>query len=184
MGNPGSQYENTRHNMGFIVADALMLAWDIVGETQKFHSSYALTKRFDHDVYLLKPLTYMNHSGRAVREFMSFYKCHPHDLLLLYDDIDLDFGTARYRSEGSAGTHNGVRSIIQEVGSSIIPRLRLGIGPVQAPYSLKDFVLKSFNEDELLLLDKFKGGCVQFVEAILNLGEKTAMNQFNNKSFL
>lgn len=184
LGNPGKSYEKTRHNMGFLVADALISSWDLEGEKQKYNSLYVSTKRYNQDIHILKPQTYMNHSGHAVREFVKFYKCDASDLIIIYDDIDLDYGMIRYRAEGSAGTHNGLKSIIQELGSSNIARLRVGIGPVATPYSLKDFVLQSFTKDEWCSVSSITAACVNFFDTFFVNGDRDAMNQFNNKSFL
>ena len=106
------------------------------------------------------------------------------ELIIIYDDIDLDYGMIRYRAEGSAGTHNGLKSIIQELGSSNIARLRVGIGPVATPYSLKDFVLQSFTKDEWCSVSSITAACVNFFDTFFVNGDRDAMNQFNNKSFL
>ena len=184
LGNPGKSYEKTRHNVGFLMADALVSAWGVTGVKEKFHSLYYSTHRYGHDIYILKPLTFMNNSGQSIREFVSFYKCDLADLIVVYDDIDLNYGVFRYRVDGNAGTHNGLRSIIHELGSSDIARLRIGIGPILPHYSLKDFVLQSFTKDEWASMVSIRSACVDFFDTFFSVGEVDAMNKFNNKSFL
>ena len=105
-------------------------------------------------------------------------------VLIVYDDIDLDFGLLRYRSSGGAGTHNGVKSVLNSLKSRNVPRLRVGIGPANNMIDLKEFVLRPFSDKEMMDLDRITSGCIQFIETFLRDGELAAMNQFNNKSFL
>ena len=184
LGNPGKNYDKTRHNMRFMIADALLSHWNINMLKHKFNASFASIKRFDKTIYIVKPLTYMNLSGQAVSDFSHYFKIQPHHVLIIYDDIDLDFGLLRYRSSGGAGTHNGVKSILNSLKSRDVPRLRVGIGPVNTTSDLKEFVLRPFSDKERVGLDRIISGCIQFIETFLGDGELAAMNQFNNKSFL
>lgn len=183
LGNPGKKYHYTRHNIGFLVGDTLVQDWSITGEKQQFKSLCSSIKKYDQSIYILKPLTFMNLSGQAVVDFISFYKCKTEDLLVIYDDIDIDFGRIRYRSSGSPGTHNGLRSIVNLLGSDNVPRLRVGIGP-KPNTSLADFVLNSFTDKEQLSLSNITRGCVDFLDVLFTEGDVAAMNTFNNHSFL
>ncbi|MEK7528361.1 MAG: aminoacyl-tRNA hydrolase [Patescibacteria group bacterium] len=146
LGNPGRKYENTRHNAGFMAADllAVKLSADEFKEEKKFKAMITKTG----DVIIAKPLTFMNISGEAVSLLLGFYKLTPDDLIVVYDDVDLPLGTIRVRAEGSAGTHNGMRSIIQQIGTEKFSRVRIGIESrgLQAPQeqSTESFVLEPF----------------------------------------
>jgi len=141
LGNPGEKYEKTRHNIGFRAVDALI---DVLHAPSGRHKKNGIVYecRFkDYKVVLVKPLTFMNLSGQCVAALARFYKIIPERLLVIYDDIDLLEGQLRVRAKGSAGSHNGMRSIIREFSQSDFPRIRVGIGPKDTEYSLSDWVL-------------------------------------------
>ncbi|PKP55064.1 aminoacyl-tRNA hydrolase, partial [Candidatus Atribacteria bacterium HGW-Atribacteria-1] len=157
LGNPGSKYEFTRHNIGFRIVDNL--ARDMETEFKKAKSYYSLISRGminNHKVILVKPQTFMNLSGRAVNRVVSYYKIPLQDLLIVYDDLNLELGKIRIRKRGSAGGHKGMESIMQYLNSEDIPRLRVGIGNPSLNFNFDcvSYVLSNFNNDEE---DKIKG---------------------------
>lgn len=154
LGNPGKEYELTRHNVGFIVLDKLAERFGVNFENKGFKSKYAEFNFKGEKVILLKPQTYMNLSGEALQEIVKFYKVDFSDILIIYDDIDLQMGKIRYRAKGSAGTHNGMRNIISILHTEEISRIRIGINIKRHPdFKLVDFVLQKFSKSELNILD-------------------------------
>lgn len=144
LGNPGDKYQNTRHNVGFMVIDAFMNKYGYtMKQDKKFKGEIYLNK----DFILLKPQTYMNLSGESVQAVKNFYKVNVEDILVISDDFNLPFLKMRIRPKGSAGGHNGLKNIIQLTGSENFPRLRIGLGSPE--YDTIDFVLKKFSKDEL-----------------------------------
>jgi peptidyl-tRNA hydrolase, PTH1 family len=153
LGNPGKQYENTRHNAGFMVMDELAKECSLSFDQEKFQSMFAKGKIHGEDVILMKPLTFMNNSGFACREVMDFFKASPKDFLIIYDDIDLDVGRIRLRPKGSAGGHNGIKSIIQCIGTSEFNRIRVGTTrDPQIP--IIKWVLTKFKSEEMAPLQE------------------------------
>ena len=181
LGNPGKQYEQTRHNMGFITIDQLAEKHSI-SVTKLKHKAlvgegYFGTKK----VMLVKPQTYMNLSGQSVREIMAYYKEDIEHLMVVYDDIDLEPGALRIRAKGSAGTHNGMRSILYDLQEDGFPRIRLGIGKnPQIP--LDKFVLGGFTKEEKPLLEEAVTKAVQALECWVDSGINAAMNAYNTKA--
>ncbi len=184
LGNPGSKYEFTRHNIGFRIVDNL--ARDIKTEFKKVKSYYSLISRGminNHKVMLVKPQTFMNLSGRAVSKLISYYKIPIQDLLIVYDDLNLESGQIRIRKKGSAGGHKGIESIIQYLHSEDIPRLRIGIGnpSVNFNFDSASYVLSDFNDSEE---DKIKEAIKLSIEAIKTIiedGFEKAMRKYNRK---
>ena len=164
LGNPGKEYERTRHNTGFMVLDHFA---DKMGESinqSKFKGLYTKMKYRGEDIILLKPQTFMNLSGESVRQVMDFYKIDLNDILVIYDDMDMPVGKLRLRESGSAGGHNGIKNIILHTGSQKFKRIRVGIG--RHPYmKVVDYVLSRFSNDEMIDMDK---GIDQACEAILD----------------
>ena len=160
LGNPGIQYENTRHNAGFMALDALADDLGVKVDRARFRSYCREAKMGDKRVLLMKPQTYMNNSGEAVREAMQFYKLTPDRVLIMFDDISLPVGGLRVRRNGGAGGQNGVKSIIALCGGEGFPRIKVGIGAKPHPdYDLAAWVLSEFSkEEQALLFDTF--GCV------------------------
>lgn len=154
LGNPGSQYEKTYHNMGYMTLDKVA---DKLGHKFKDTKCKALVaEKFinGEKVVLAKPLTYMNLSGDSVRELMGYYKATPQDIVIVYDDIDLSVGALRIRREGSAGTHNGMRDIIAKISTKQFVRVRVGIGRPPEYMDLKDYVLSRVGGDNLTAIDR------------------------------
>ena len=174
LGNPGRKYIETRHNIGFMVIDQMATdsAFKFVDE-KRWKSQLAK----DSDRFLLKPQTYMNDSGLAVGEVASFYKIDADQILIVYDDLDLNFGQLRIRSQGSAGGHNGVRSIISHLGTQDFPRLRVGIGRQEGESS--NHVLGKFSTEERSILEKSIKEAVLAVTLISEQGISAAMTRFN-----
>uniref|UniRef100_UPI0025FA3852 aminoacyl-tRNA hydrolase n=1 Tax=uncultured Clostridium sp. TaxID=59620 RepID=UPI0025FA3852 len=152
LGNPGSQYEDTRHNIGFKVIDNIAKEYNIEINRQKFKGMCGEGFINGEKVILLKPTTYMNLSGESIREVVDFYKISNEDVLVIYDDISLDVGRLRIREKGSAGGHNGIKSIIAHLGTDIFPRIKVGVG--QPNVDLVNYVLGKFTKEEMEVLSE------------------------------
>lgn len=176
LGNPDIKYKNTRHNTGFMVLDEVLQEKNIQ-LNDKFNSFFA--KKGD-ELYLL-PKTYMNLSGNAVLEMMNFYKLTNKDILVVYDDVSLDFGMLRFKGNGSFGGHNGIKSIINKLGTDVFDRLKVGIGQKPEKMSLENFVLGNFSQSELQDLEKIKKVAKDAINCWLNEGIEKAQNKFNGK---
>lgn len=178
LGNPGKDYEKTRHNVGFMVIDEIANKLGISGGKEKFDAVLLEDFVGQEKVILVKPLTFMNDSGRAVRRIIDFYSLNPTDIIVIYDDVDIDLGKLRIRKNGSAGTHNGMKSIIYELKSDNFPRVRLGINKEKRG-DLKRFVLKKFSKEEVpLLIDVVKRAADAAISMVEDDIDKV-MNQFN-----
>ena len=180
LGNPGDQYELTRHNVGFQVIDLLADRANIPVQRLKFK---ALTNTCDiggQKVLLMKPTTYMNLSGEAVREAAAFYKIPADHVLVLCDDVSLPVGKLRIRRSGSAGGHNGLKSIISLLGSDGFPRVKIGVGQKPHPdYDLADWVLGKFPKEDQKTMEETYKKAADAVECILTRDIQTAMNRYN-----
>ena len=168
LGNPGKKYEHTRHNMGFLVLDALASRLGVKVSKIKHKALIGEGNIAGEKVLLVKPQTYMNLSGESLREVMSYYKVPIENLIVIYDDLDLEVGTLRIRKKGSAGSHNGMKSVIYCVESQDFARVRIGCGPVPEHWDLADFVLSSIpKEEQETMLKAFEEGA-KAVEDILS----------------
>ncbi len=152
LGNPGDEYRHTRHNVGFDVIDLMASKYNVSVNRIKFKGVYGEINISCEKVILLKPSTYMNLSGESVREAASFYKIPNENIIIIYDDISLDVGKLRIRSKGSAGGHNGIKSIISNMSSDIFPRIKIGVG--QPEKSLIPHVLGRFSKEDRVLVEK------------------------------
>ncbi len=180
LGNPGRQYENTRHNAGFICIDYLADKLGVRINKLKFKSSTAVVKVAGKSCLLLKPSTFMNLSGQAVTQAMNFYKIPPERTVILFDDISLDVGRMRVRRKGSDGGQNGMKSIIYLSGSEMFPRVKIGIGKKPHPdYDLKDWVLSRFSDREKKEIEKILPDVCDAVELIVGGNIDEAMNRYN-----
>lgn len=182
LGNPGAKYEGTRHNAGFLAIDALA---DKLGvkkiDRLKFRSLCAEAKLGDKRLLLLKPSTFMNLSGEAVREAAQFYKLPPEHILVLFDDVSLDVGQLRIRRKGSDGGHNGIKSIILQLNSDEFPRVKIGVGKKPHPdYDLADWVLGKFSAADSKTLDTLFERAAQAAVCVIEEGIDRAMSQFNS----
>lgn len=154
LGNPGKQYEMTRHNVGFHVIDELAKQMDAPAMQLKFNGAYTIIHRPEGKVLLVKPLTYMNLSGECVAPLMDYYDIHPDEIVVIYDDLDLAPGKLRLRQKGSAGGHNGMKSLIVHLGTDTFNRIRIGVGRPTGGMKVSDYVLSSFSKEEQPLLDE------------------------------
>lgn len=184
LGNPGLQYENTRHNVGFMTIDYLANKYDIDVRKSKFKSLYGQGEISGHKVMLIKPQTYMNNSGEAVREIRNFYKFDIDKLIVIYDDIDIDFGTIRIRKKGSAGSHNGMKSIIYQIQDEQFPRIKVSIGKKPEKWDLANFVLSGFSKEEAEILEDEIRIAAEAIEIILKDDVDKAMNKCNSIKLL
>ena len=181
LGNPGSQYENTRHNAGFITLDTIAKKNDIKVDRLKFKSLCGTGKIGGKRVLLMKPSTFMNLSGQAVTEAMAFYKIPPEHTIVIFDDISLEPGKLRIRRKGSDGGHNGIKSIISCIGSQNFPRVKIGCGKKPHPdYDLAAWVLSEYKKDEAPELKKALDNACCAVELILDGKTDEAMNKYNS----
>lgn len=178
LGNPGKEYEKTRHNTGFMVMDRLAETFQVSINVKKFKGEYVKFKYRGEDVILLKPMTYMNNSGESVIQVMNYFKMDVEDLLVIYDDMDMPTGKLRLRQSGSAGGHNGIKSIIAHVRTQNFKRIRVGIDKhPQIP--VVDYVLGRFSKEEQPLIDEGIDHAVKAVEMMLDKDFVAAMNAFN-----
>lgn len=182
LGNPGREYETTRHNLGWVVVEALAkklgLAWK---SSSQFEAGIARWDAPGRTVYFAKPLTFMNDSGRAVAALARFYKVPAESVIAVYDDLTIDLGLVKVSVTGSAGGHNGVASLLEHLGDGFV-RYRLGIGPKEPPQmDLKDFVLGKFTPDQHTLLTHHLPHYLSGLDLLLSRGTEAAMNQLNRR---
>lgn len=178
LGNPGKKYENTRHNIGFITLDLLAERNDIKINKIKHKALVGEGRISGQKVLLVKPQTYMNLSGQSLQEVMAYYKEEIEHLVVIYDDIDIPIGTVRIRKKGSAGTHNGMRSVVQCLASDQFPRIRIGLGDGRKG-ELKDFVIGGFSKEEKAPLEEAVTRAALAAECIVDKGIDKAMNEYN-----
>lgn len=182
LGNPGKDYEKTRHNVGFDTADALIDEYSILQSGVKFNAMYGKGMINGEKVLVAKPLTYMNLSGEAVRGLVDYFKIDvKEELIIVYDDIDLEPGNIRVRAKGSAGGHNGMKSIIQHLGTQEFARVRVGVGAKPKGWDLADHVLGHFSKEDRVLIDESVKRACKAVACFVENGIDTAMNQYNGK---
>ena len=180
LGNPGDKYENTRHNVGFLVAEELGERGNFPIQRLKFKALTNTAAIGGQGALVMKPITYMNLSGEAVGEAARFYKLDPAHVLVVSDDVDLPLGKLRIRTGGSAGGHNGLKSIIQHLGSDQFPRLKVGVGGKPHPdYDMADWVLGKLQGEDKKVMDQAVKRAADAVECLLRDGPQKAMNRFN-----
>ena len=180
LGNPGKEYENTKHNVGFLTIDILAEKYDIKVNKIKFKGLIGEGMIGTEKVILVKPQTYMNLSGRCIREIVAFYKLDMEDLVVIYDDIDLPMGNLRIRKKGSAGTHNGMRSIIYDLQDDGFPRVRVGIGG-ERKGDLANYVISGFSGDDRKLIEEAIVKAADAVTCLVEDGIDRAMVDYNTK---
>ncbi len=176
LGNPEVKYKITRHNTGFLIMDKILEAYQ-VSLVDKFNSFFAKKG----DLLFLLPKTYMNLSGLAVAELAKFYKLSNKDILVIYDDATIEFGTFRLKKNGSFGGHNGIKSIIKCLGTDVFDRLKVGVGPVPNNIAIDSFVLSNFTNDELKGIETMGDCAIQLIDCWLKEGIEVAQNRFNKK---
>jgi len=181
LGNPENDYSKTRHNMGFNVINKLSKEMNIEVNKNKFNSLFGSGIYNGEKVILLKPQTFMNNSGDAVSEIINFYKISPDELIVIYDDIDIEPGLIRIRRNGSSGTHNGMRSIVSCINTEDFCRIRVGIGKPQENIDMISYVIGFVPEDEIKRLDEGAEKAKDAVLELLKNGIDSAMNKYNKK---
>lgn len=180
LGNIGSKYDNTRHNVGFVAVDTLAKKIGTPVNRIKFKATTALVTVDTHKCLLVKPATYMNNSGEAVSAAMSYYKVPLERVIVIYDDISLEPSKIRIRNKGSDGGHNGIKSIITLCGSDTFPRVKIGVGKKPHPdYDLADWVLSTFKKEESALLTQTFNAIPEIISLMVDGKTEAAMNKFN-----
>lgn len=182
LGNPGPKYEWTRHNAGFLTCDALAKKLGVNVNRARFKALTATCDIGGESVMLMKPQTYMNSSGEAAAEAARFYKIPPEHVIVVSDEVSLPVGRLRIRQKGSAGGHNGLKSIIDQLGSDQFPRIRLGVGaPPHPEYDMADWVLSVFRDQDAADIADAAKRAAEAVECYITEGPERAMNRFNTK---
>ena len=181
LGNPGKEYENTRHNAGFLVLDTLAQKLGADLSERKHRALCGKAVIGGQKVILLKTQTYMNSSGESIRAAADYYKVPPEDILVVYDDISLAPGQLRIRAKGSAGGHNGIKSIIAHLGTQEFPRVKVGIGEKPPRMDLADYVLGHFSSGEKKIMEEAAKEAADAICEIVNVGIEQAMNDHNRR---
>ncbi|MBE6798236.1 MAG: aminoacyl-tRNA hydrolase [Ruminococcaceae bacterium] len=180
LGNPGTKYDKTRHNVGFRTLDLLIKDLEVTNEKSKFQSLIRDAKVGSKTVLLVKPQTFMNNSGSAVSEILQFYKIEPEKLIVISDDVSMDEGRLRIRASGSHGGHNGLRDIIELLGTDKFPRVRVGVGQKPHPdYDLADWVLGKPDNEAKQKIDKAEEDAAKAVVTVVTKNLQDAMSKFN-----
>ena len=179
LGNPEKDYSQTRHNMGFNVLNLLAKEYDIDISRNKFEAEFGSGMIENEKVMLIKPQTFMNSSGRSVIEFINFYKIPLNDLIVVYDDMDIDISNIRIRKSGSPGSHNGMKSIVNILADDRLPRIRVGIGKPEFDDDIINYVIGAIPEDEIPSLNEGVKKAKDALIEILKNGIDSAMNKFN-----
>ena len=181
LGNPGKEYEKTRHNVGFMFVDFLADTYKTTFKLEKKHQAMVAEFKINNQkCYLLKPMTYMNLSGIALRSFCDYYKIPANEILIVVDDLALDTGMIRIRKNGSSGGHNGLKSIFSQMGTENISRLRIGINSSKL-IDTKDYVLGKFSSEEIKVIDDLKKISLELLNDYLKLDFNQLMNRYNSK---
>jgi len=179
LGNPGSGYEFTRHNIGFLTIDKLAEKLNTVISKDKFKGKFNKITYQNQDILLLKPMTYMNLSGESVGALKKFFKIQESDILVIHDELDIDFGKIKFKKGGGLAGHNGLKSIASVLSTKDFNRLRIGIGRPVGKISVSDYVLQKFSNDENIMLDDLIEKSADAVIFYLEKGILSAMNQFH-----
>ena len=179
LGNPGAEYAKTKHNVGFMLMDALAAHLNAASWREAFHSLVLEVRIGGEKVFLVKPLTYMNNSGEALGPMLSYYKLDTEDLVVAHDDMDIPAGTVRIRKKGGSGGHNGIKSIIAHVGSENFARVRIGIGRPPAGWSVINHVLAPFSAEDVPRIREAIDYLLPAMECIAQDGTDLAMNRYN-----
>ena len=182
LGNPGSRYQYSRHNMGFLVLDRLAETGGIALNQTKFEACFGRGIIAGHPALLIKPQSYMNLSGEAVRKFFDYFRIEIQDVIVVHDDLDLPFGTIRLKADGGPGGHRGLMSVIDHVGSADFSRVRLGIGKPDRREMVEGYVLSSFSPDETSQLPRVVGKAAEMLTEMLSTGIESAMCKYHGKT--
>ena len=178
LGNPGKEYENTRHNIGFMVVDNFLKSNNIYGEKRKFDGIYLKTNINGQEVLFLKPQKYMNLSGEVVRKYVDFFKIDISDVLIINDDLDLELGSIKLKYKGSSGGHNGLKNIELNLGTNEYKRFKVGISNDKR-MDTKDYVLGKFSDDEMKIVNKVLDISKNVLEDFLNIDFEKVMSKYN-----
>ena len=181
LGNPGIKYERNRHNIGFCLIDYFTSQINSEDYIDKFNSKYTLVRLNDNKIHIIKPQTYMNRSGVSVRNCKDFFKIAPENIIVVYDDMDLTLGSLKIKSSGGSAGHNGIKSLIDEIGSNNFVRIRIGIGKPLNKENVNNYVLSNFKKDEFEALSRIKNRIEEIIKDIIFEGIIFAMNKFNSK---
>ncbi len=181
LGNPGYEYANTRHNVGFMVVDYLQEFFKFPPYQKTSSNLITFGRVHNTEVYLVKPQTYMNLSGIGVKEFLVKFNFNPEEVLVIQDDLDLPVGTIRIRFDGKDGGHNGIKSIIKEINTPNFYRLRIGTGKPKDKNQVVEYVLGNFEDEEFTIINKIIQSSPQIVETIIEKGWEVAQNLYNRK---
>ena len=179
LGNPEPEYSFTRHNMGFDVINKLSEKLNIKVNKNKFNSLYGTGTINGEKIVLVKPQTYMNLSGEAVRDFKNFYKVSQENIIIIHDDLDIEPGIIKIRKKGGPGTHNGMKSVVHEIQTEEFPRIRVGIGNPEYKNDLLNYILTKIPEEDYSVLENAINNAANAIEEIINNGIESAMNKFN-----
>lgn len=179
LGNPGKKYENTRHNAGFMAVHKLSDAYNITSTSNKFNAVLAQGRISREKVVLAQPLTYMNKSGQALKPIVDYFKIPLENVVVIYDDMNLPAGKIRIKKKGSAGGHNGLKSVLNLLGDINIPRIRIGIDTPPPYYSVTDYVLGKFSKDEKEIMNDTLDNIPDIIKTIIEDGYDIAMNKYN-----
>lgn len=181
LGNPGAKYETTRHNAGFLCIEKMEDEYGFKAKKLKFHALIGDTKIANKKILVMKPQTMMNNSGVAISECASFYKIPPQNIIVIFDDISLDPGKLRIKRKGSAGGHNGIKSIIAHLGTEEFPRIKLGVGKKPHPdYDLADWVLSNFPKNDIPLVREAIDNALGALELMVKGDTEAAMSKYNS----
>ncbi len=181
LGNPGKEYAKTRHNAGFLVVQRLVRRWQAEIKKRAYYSKIAECQKGARKVVLALPQTFMNLSGKAVAALLAGYRAKPENMIVIYDDLDLDLGQLRVRPGGSPGSHKGMKSIVEAAGSEEFPRIRVGIGPKPEGRDAADYVLEEFPPSEWEALQPVLDMACEAIEMIIRGNINQAMNRFNRR---
>ena len=180
LGNPGKEYEKTRHNMGFIFIDEFAKKHDCNFDKTKFNGQYAELSIKSEKILLLKPQTYMNLSGESIRKFVEYFKITTEDILIINDDLDLEVGTFRLRRKGSSAGHNGLKSIEENLHTDEYKRLKIGVSK-NRQIETRDYVLGKFNDEELKIIDSMEETITKLLEDFVYISFEELMSKYNRK---
>lgn len=179
LGNPENEYAKTRHNMGFDTINIIANKYKIEMNRTKFNSIYGSGTINNKKVILVKPQTYMNLSGTAVREFANFYKLEKENIIIIYDDMDIEKSIVKIRKKGGPGNHNGMKSVVQEIGTEEFPRVRIGIGTPEHKNDVINYVIGHITDEEYEILQTGVKKASEAIEEIIKNGIDIAMNKYN-----
>lgn len=182
LGNPGKEYELTRHNIGFMIIDEYAKKYHVSSFKTKYNGLFAKIYRNGEYYILLKPLSFMNLSGTVISKFASFYKIKPQDILVIHDDLDLPVGKIRIKSKGSSGGHNGIKSIIEYLNTEEFPRFKIGINK-NKNIDTKDYVLGKFSKEELNIINKIYDYSTDIIDDFLDLNIEKLKSKYNGENY-